>query len=218
MLVLAFTLGMRHGVDPDHLVVIDGLSRLRPGRWNGVLFAIGHGLAVTTIAVGVGSFLADLLEPLSPWLLFSLGILNLWRLFFPDHSHPVKLVSTNPLLLGVLFAAGFETASQLSALALTSTINPWLIGAAFSLGMLVVDGIDGYLAARTQVTFSKLRSQWPSRCLGVVVVVFSFSIGGADLLGANWEGLSFPLGVGLFVLIIALRIWSRWSSNSEAKA
>jgi hypothetical protein len=33
---------------------------------------------------------------------------------------------TSPLLLGILFGAGFETASQLSALVLAADINPWI--------------------------------------------------------------------------------------------
>src|SRR5258706_14681730 len=54
VLVLAFALGMRHGVDPDHLTAIDGLSRVRPRRTNGLYFTIGHGLVVTALAAGFG--------------------------------------------------------------------------------------------------------------------------------------------------------------------
>jgi hypothetical protein len=57
---------------------------------------------------------------------------------------------TSPLLLGILFGAGFETASQLSALVLAADINPWILGLMFSAGMIMVDGTDGYLASRTQ--------------------------------------------------------------------
>ena len=52
--VLAFALGVRHGVDPDHLTAIDGLIRVRPRRTNGLYFAIGHGLVVTALAAGFG--------------------------------------------------------------------------------------------------------------------------------------------------------------------
>ena len=50
----------------------------------------------------------------------------------------------------MLLAAGFETASQFAALILTNQLNPWLVGAAFTSGMVIVDGLDGYLAASTQ--------------------------------------------------------------------
>lgn len=45
--LLAVALGMRHGVDPDHLAAVDGLSRVRPSPLKGFLFALGHGGIVT---------------------------------------------------------------------------------------------------------------------------------------------------------------------------
>ena len=58
-------------------------------------------------------------------------------------------IVAQPLLRGMVLAAGFETASQLSALILADQANPWMFGAAFSGGMVLVDGLDGYLAAST---------------------------------------------------------------------
>jgi high-affinity nickel-transport protein len=56
-LLLMLVLGLRHGLDPDHIACIDGLTSRpmqrghRHGAWVGTLFAIGHGLLVTVIAV-----------------------------------------------------------------------------------------------------------------------------------------------------------------------
>ena len=58
ILLVAFALGVRHGTDPDHLTAIDGLSRIRPRATNGLFFALGHGLVVTALAVGVGQVVA----------------------------------------------------------------------------------------------------------------------------------------------------------------
>ena len=50
-------LGLRHGLDPDHIACIDRLTwrAMQHGRhhgpWVGTLFAIGHGLLVTIVAV-----------------------------------------------------------------------------------------------------------------------------------------------------------------------
>ena len=52
-LSLIFLLGLRHGLDPDHIAIIDGISmrltqqknKLAP--WVGTLFALGHGLVIT---------------------------------------------------------------------------------------------------------------------------------------------------------------------------
>ncbi|MBW4696421.1 MAG: hypothetical protein KME03_00730 [Aphanocapsa lilacina HA4352-LM1] len=209
-LILVLALGMRHGVDADHLAAIDGLARVHPSPWNGALFAIGHGLVVTLLAVGVGGIVVGPLEAWSPWLLIALGAVNLWRLAHPAPLHLPRLVASSPLMLGVLFAAGFETASQLSALALSNQANPWLLGGTFCLGMLLVDGTDGYLAARTQRASAAggSRSLAAARILGVTVVIFSFGLGGAELLGVDFEPFVLPLGAGLFTLLVALRFWS----------
>lgn len=224
LLVLAGALGLRHGVDPDHLAAIDGLSRMRPSRWNGVLFALGHGALVTLLAVGVGGLVSRLLEPYAPWLLIFLGVLNLWRLKRPvAHRHTAlsKLRFTSPLIIGVFFGAGFETASQLSALLLSANINSWILGGVFSIGMILVDGTDGYLASRTQnrAIAGSRRALRASQILGIFVVVFSFVLGGAELLRFEVDRFALPLGCLLFVCLIGLRLWSaRGEVNEKIKA
>jgi high-affinity nickel-transport protein len=213
LLTLAVALGLRHGVDPDHLAAIDALSRLRPSRWNGVLFALGHGALVTLLAIGVGRLLALSVGPYAPWLLILLGAVNLWRLRTPTAHHHrsfFRIAQTSPLLLGILFGAGFETASQLSALVLAADINPWVLGVAFSAGMMLVDGTDGYLASRTQnqAIAGGHRALRASRALGVFVVIFSFGLGGAELLKLNVDRIALPLGCTLFVYLVILRVWS----------
>jgi nickel/cobalt transporter (NiCoT) family protein len=219
LLTLAVALGLRHGVDPDHLAAIDGLSRLRPSRWNGVLFAIGHGLLVTLLAVGVGGLLARCIGPYAPCLLILLGAINLWRLRKPVNHHRgfSRISRSSPLLLGILFGAGFETASQLSALVLAADINPWLLGLMFSAGMMLVDGMDGYLASRTQsqAIAGGRRALRASRSLGIFVVVFSFGLGGAELLKLDIDRIALPLGCVLFAYLIALRVWSAREPSRE---
>jgi high-affinity nickel-transport protein len=144
--------------------------------------------------------------------LILLGAINLWRLKTPaTHRNRISCIPrTSPLLLGVLFGAGFETASQLSALVLATDINPWILGVMFSAGMMLVDGIDGYLASRTQsqaITGGR-RALRASRALGIFVVVFSFGLGGAELLKLDVDQIALPLGCVLFLCLIALRIWS----------
>jgi high-affinity nickel-transport protein len=216
-------LGMRHGVDPDHLSVIDGLSRLHPSRWNGVYFALGHGIIVTLLAVGFGKLLAGFVAPYTVWILPVLGFANLWRLWRPkQHKHPKppRLFQSGPLVLGVLFGMGFETASQLSAILLAGQVNPWILGAVFSLGMMLVDGTDGFLAARMQqlALTGHSRSMRSSRVLGVLVVVVSFGVAGGELAGTDLNRLALPLGVILFASVVFLRLWSggaRWSRLSS---
>jgi high-affinity nickel-transport protein len=213
LLALAFALGMRHGLDPDHLAVIDGLSYIYPSRLNGILFAVGHGVLVTLLAVGVGSISARVIEPYAPWFLIIMGIVNLWRLCRPiahKHRRLSRFPTTSPLLLGIIFGAGFETASQLSAFALVADINPWILGATFSGAMILVDGADGYLAAQAQrnSVVGNLRAVRASRILGVLISTFSFVLGGTELLKINLDGIALPLGCILFATLIVLRLWS----------
>src|SRR5258705_12411361 len=100
--VLAFALGVRHGVDPDHLTAIDGLSRVRPRRTNGLYFAIGDGLVVTALAAGFGGVLAGRAAFLGPWALGQIGLVNIRRIFSaPAPSQAAgRPVIAPPLLLG----------------------------------------------------------------------------------------------------------------------
>jgi nickel/cobalt transporter (NiCoT) family protein len=85
---------MWHAVDPDHLAAIDGLTRIRPLRANGVYFALGHGLVVTLLAVGIGHLLADRFAFVGPWSLILVGAINSWKLVrgsaqTPMNKHPI---------------------------------------------------------------------------------------------------------------------------------
>lgn len=81
---MAVALGMRHGVDPDHLAAVDGLSRVRPSALNGALFALGHGGAVTLLAFPAAGLAKGLdLEALHlpSFLLLLVAALNLISAF-----------------------------------------------------------------------------------------------------------------------------------------
>ena len=211
--IIAAALGMRHGTDPDHLAAIDGLTRIRPRAANGVFFALGHGLVVILLAIGMGHLLADRFAFLGPWSLILIGAVNLWRLLRGSnqiHRHK-HFVTAQPFLLGMLLAAGFETASQLSALILAGQNNAFLVGAAFSSGMVLVDGLDGYLAASTLrlAAFGEAKAKSASRILGFIVVIFSFGLGGAELFGVELAPIALPLGLSLFIVVLGIRIWAR---------
>jgi len=212
-LLVAFALGVRHGTDPDHLTAIDGLSRIRPRASNGLLFAIGHGSIVTLLAAGVGRVFADRLSFAGPWILIAIGLVNAVRLTrnAPRRDAPATRLVKQPFLLGMLLAAGFETASQLSALILAGRVNPWLFGAAFSSGMMIVDGLDGYLAASTLnlAAAGGANAKAASTFLGALVVMFSIGLGSAELLGVELNPYALPIGLTLFALVIGARVWAR---------
>ena len=218
-LLIGFALGMRHGTDPDHLTAIDGLSRIRPRVTNGLHFALGHGLVVTLLAVGIGRIVADRASFLGPWMLILIGLINLAKLLRrptrpQTHGSAKRPIVAQPFLLGMLLAAGFETASQFSALILAGETNPWLLGTVFTSGMVLVDGLDGYLAASTQnlAATGETNARRASQLLGLLVVLFSFGLGGAELFGLDFSRFSLPVGLTLFAVVVSIRFWARSGS------
>jgi high-affinity nickel-transport protein len=167
------------------------------------------------LAVGFGTVLARVIEPYTVWILIAVGVANLWRLVRPSGHHAMQrrlpqFVRASPLMLGVLFGMGFETASQLTALLLAGKLNPWVLGVVFSGGMMLVDGADGFLAARTQrlALAGNVRATLSTRLLGVIVVVSSFGLATVEFCGYDLNRFALPLGAVLFTMLIGLRVWS----------
>lgn len=142
-LALMLVLGLRHGLDPDHIAIIDALSlrmserRPRWAPWAGTLFALGHGAVVTLIAVGVSLGAQALAIPqqvlaVGEWvpvaLLLFVGLSNLKRLLqagayqasgWLTRFAPRRLLNTSHPLgvfaVGAIFAAIFDTITQAAA-------------------------------------------------------------------------------------------------------
>lgn len=154
---LLFLLGLRHGLDPDHIAVIDNMTfraadeRASLAPWTGTLFAIGHSLSVAIVAVGV-SLVAGLFS-LPPWfaaaidwaivlLLLLVGTLNLRALVAPQPYRPVGwrqgLVprslrdTSHPLAIvavGMIFGLVFDTATQAAAWGTAASMGGGAVGA-----------------------------------------------------------------------------------------
>ncbi len=163
LLLMVFVLGLKHGMDPDHLVTIDGLTRFnsarpRLSRWAGVLFSFGHGLVVTLVAGllawaarewRVPHWLEDLGAGISIVFLLLLGAVNLVAVFRAAPNEAVRPVGlkarwfgrlteiSHPVLIttvGALFALSFDTLSQAALFSLAaSSILGWQFAAALGI-------------------------------------------------------------------------------------
>ena len=165
--LVALVLGMRHGVDADHLAAIDAMTRcnarLRPllARRTGLWFSLGHGAVVIGVAFGVAlgahAWAAPgWLEPFGAWtsiaLLALLGALNLvaWQRTAPGAA--VVLTGWRSRLfdgalhacsrravfgVGALFAASFDTVSQAALMAATGAASQGLAAVALLAGAFV---------------------------------------------------------------------------------
>ena len=166
--VVALVLGMRHGVDADHLAAIDAMTRCnaqaRPAlaRRTGVWFSVGHGAVVLAVAFAVAltahAWAAPgWLEPFGAWasiaMLALLGVLNLatWRRTAPDAA--VALTGWRSRLfegalracsrravtaVGMLFAVSFDTVSQAALMAATGLARQGLGAVALLAGAFVL--------------------------------------------------------------------------------
>jgi high-affinity nickel-transport protein len=170
LLGVVFLLGLRHGLDADHLATIDGLTRFnmaqrpRLARRAGVLFSLGHGAVVMLVALAVGFWAQRWgtpawLEILGAWtsivFLTALGLLNLAAVLRSPGNQVVRSVglrsrfftrfsrSGRPLavvLIGALFALSFDTVSQTSLFALAAQ-HVGGLGFSLLLGMVFTVGM-----------------------------------------------------------------------------
>ncbi|MDP9045578.1 MAG: nickel permease [Pseudomonadota bacterium] len=161
-MALFFLLGLRHGIEPDHMAAIDGLTvrahdhQLRHAPWTGSLFALGHGLAIGLIAIAVSlaaasvelpARLVGVLDWLPIGLLALLGAWNLRALLRPGTYRPasvrMKLVPAalrertdvwSTVAVGLFFALVVDTVAHISAWSVFATHHGgWLAGAAAGL-------------------------------------------------------------------------------------
>jgi high-affinity nickel-transport protein len=148
LIAMVFLLGLRHGLDPDHLATIDGIARSawnRPGiaRWSGCLFSLGHGAVVTLIAGIVATRLhagsaPEWLERSGAWISISILLVlaasNLIAVLRTPGDQVVRIAgvkgrwlarfaaSGHPAvvaMIGAAFAVSFDTVSQAALFSLT---------------------------------------------------------------------------------------------------
>jgi high-affinity nickel-transport protein len=231
---LVFVLGLRHGFDPDHLVAIDGMTRSTRLRWCGLYFSLGHGVAVTLIGVAVAIAATEWQAPgwlehsgalISTSVLLALGVANLLAVLRTPAGAPVRLIglrgrwlterlarASHPAVIasaGAAFAVSFDTVSHALAFSLTGAtmagaLFAALLGAVFTLGMVITDALNGLWVARMMA-----RADWhaaASRWMSALVAFLCLLIAALALpaLGELAQTLSLPLSFATFALIGAV--------------
>jgi high-affinity nickel-transport protein len=213
LMFLVFVLGLKHGLDADHLATIDGLTRFnargnpRLARWCGFLFSLGHGAVVIAIALAVGAAserwsVPAWMEDLGAWIsitfLALLGAMNLVAVLAAQPGQVVQPVGLkgrflgrlqrtgNPLLIaavGALFALSFDTLSQAALFALTGAQFGG-VAHSFMLGLLFMLGM---------MLTDGVNGLWISRLIRradrlacVASRVMGLAVGGLSLLVAGF--------------------------------
>lgn len=215
LLAVVYTLGLKHGMDPDHLATIDSIARSNAARnprlahWSGFLFSAGHGAIVILVAIGVSLVARQWetpawLDALGAWIsigfLYALGLLNLYSVIAAPAGEVVAAAGLKSRLLGrlayvshpaliaavgALFALSFDTVSQVALFSLTaSSLSGWgfsiVLGAAFMLGMMTTDGVNGLWVAKLLARADR-RALVASRAMGLSIAGLSLLVGSYGL-------------------------------------
>ena len=178
LVAVVFLLGLKHGLDADHLAAIDGLTRFNAGRrplvarWSGLLFSLGHGVVVTTVAIVVATVATEWkapewLESTGTWIsiafLTLLGVANVAAVVRTPKGESVRPVglrsrmfsrltrAEHPVVIaavGAAFALSFDTISQAVLFSVTgSHVAGWIfaasLGVVFTAGMVATDALNG---------------------------------------------------------------------------
>jgi nickel/cobalt transporter (NiCoT) family protein len=277
--VLAYSLGLRHAIDADHIAAIDNVTRklMQEGKRPvsvGFFFALGHSTVVVLASLAVALTANALSDELvsyrqiggivgtsaSALFLFIIAIANLvvlrgvyqafrvaergdhvtedeidallqqrgWlaRMFRPLFrfvSHSWQLFP-----IGLLFALGFETASEISLFGLSAqasnAVSSWSIlifPALFAAGMTLVDTTDGVLmlGAYGWAYRNPMRKLFYNLTITSVSVLVALVVGGIETLGliagqfqlhgAFWNAIADlngnfgALGYGIVALFVA---------------
>ncbi|MFB0493561.1 high-affinity nickel-transport protein [Methylobacterium sp. OAE515] len=247
--LLAYVLGLRHAVDPDHIAAIDNVTRklMQDGQRPvtvGFWFALGHSTVVVAAAFivifatksflicsedyrGLGGLIST---SVSAAFLILIGLINLvmlagvWRTFrevrrtgryveedlgmlLAHHGFLARLLqplyrlvtrSWHMYPLGLLFALGFDTATEVSLFGLSATqaghgADLWMIlvlPALFTAGMTLVDATDGVLmlGAYSWAYVQPMRRLFYNLTITLLSVSLALAIGtmeALDLIGGK---------------------------------
>jgi high-affinity nickel-transport protein len=258
--VLAYSLGLRHAIDADHIAAIDNVTRklMQEGKRPiavGFFFALGHSTVVVLASLAVALTATALIDRFAAYreiggiigtsasalFLLLIAIANLtvlrgvyrafrlvergssiseedidallqqqgWlaRLFRPLYRFVSESWHLYPI--GLLFALGFDTASEIGLFGLSAqasnSVSGWsllIFPALFAAGMTLVDTTDGVLmlGAYGWAYRNPLRKLFYNLAITSVSVLVAPVVGGIETLGlisnqlhlqgAFWNGVS----------------------------
>ena len=226
LLALLMALGFRHGLDPDHIAAVDGMTRARhrqPAYWSarytGLQFAFGHSLMILLAAlvfhwqaVKLPQWLDDVGSWVSASFLLLLASLNLYHcLSRTGHPHPARLSQrliarlmgrfAHPIGVGFVFAISLDSLAQA---ALMATQGDALGGLGMIMAMTMLFGLGMMLADTTNgavmhwlVTQCESLAQYAGRIMSGLIAGLSLLVIAASLGRKHVVGLE--------------RLWGDWA-------
>lgn len=179
--LLALVLGLKHGMDADHLATIDGLTRfnfhagrIRLARFCGFFFSLGHGIVVCIVATMDSVLFARVSLPqwldasglwISTFFLLLLGVLNLHAVFSTPADEMVSV-------------AGFKGRYLRGLNRAASPLPVMLVGALFAVSFDTLS---------QAALFSSAASQFDSAFYALAqALFFMFGMMALDALNGLW--------------------------------
>jgi nickel/cobalt transporter (NiCoT) family protein len=256
--ILAYTLGLRHGVDADHICAIDNTTRklLQQGKKPytvGTWFSLGHSTIVMGMLVGlvvatrfilgayptfaaVGAVLGTAISGGFLYVIAFVNLLIFWEVYLIFRQLRAGTLDNEKLEaqlnnrgfmnryfnwlfkfvnepwqiypVGVLFGLGFDTATEVTLIAITVTVGTaatgfplWMVMILpfmFTCGMVLTDTSDG-ISMRWAYgwAFAKpIRKVYYNLTMTLISVLVAFIIGTIEVLGVLAS--EFNLSGGLF--------------------
>jgi len=219
LLALLTALGFRHGLDPDHIAAVDGMTRHRyrqpiywSARFTGLQFALGHSMMILLAALlfhWQGIHLPDWLGDAGSWIscafLLLLAVMNLQHCFSGHgHHHPASLTQqvihrwlgrfAHPVAVGFIFAISLDSLAQAALMATQG--NAWgglgmivTMSLFFGLGMMLADATNG-LVMYWLVTRSESLAKNASRIMSCLIATLSLLVVAASLSRRQLPGLN----------------------------
>jgi high-affinity nickel-transport protein len=229
--LLAALLGMRHGLDADHLATIDALTRGNTrrdpalARAAGWLFSLGHGTVVLAVAVAA-TFVAGRWQT-PEWLAVSGAVISIaflfalavWNVRAVLVAHPQQVVRAHGLkarmlgrllgarhpigiaAVGALFALSFDTVSQAALFA---------VSAAHFGGALYVLPVAGAFVAG-MACVDGLNGWWIN---GLVVGINSRAVAASRVMTLAVAAVSAAVGMLALAKLVQPRV-DAWTNGYE---
>ena len=211
-------LGFRHALDVDHITAIDNLLRLhnakRNSRWVGSGFSIGHMIAVVLemflIIIVIGSitkieqitFLGGIIGTIALGVIGAINIYSMKKWGKTGSAILANIISKrttfcgpigSSFIAGLIFGLGFDTATQISAITLSSVATATsgiqialILTGFFAIGMISLDTLDSVIL---RSMFHKIIDtkcfRYMSYALSVVAIAVSLIISYETVTGLN---------------------------------
>lgn len=194
--VLGFLLGVRHAVDPDHVVAVGTIATRAPtfrrAAGVGALWGVGHTLTILVVGgaiiglrLAIPARLGLGLEFAVALMLIGLGLVNLLN---ARRENPPAPSAARPLLVGMVHGLAGSAAIALLVLS-TVTDARWagayllLFGVGTIAGMMLVTAVISLPAALAMARMNRAR-QWLTAASGALSVVFgivlAYALSGPD--------------------------------------